>query len=252
VNDLLDTLIATAREAGRAAMVIYQSDFAVTHKDDRSPVTEADVAAERVILAALAKLTPDIPTISEEATAGGKTPDFGQGRFWLVDPLDGTKEFVARTGQFTVNIGLIEHGRPILGVVHAPAVDETFAGGASTAFRLEPDSRKRPIACRVPPPEGLTVLSSRSHGDPQRLDAFLAGRKVAGLARSGSSLKFCRVAEGAADLYPRFGPTHEWDTAAGHAVLLAAGGTVETLDGQPLRYGKPSLVNPEFVAWGRR
>ncbi|MBI4970205.1 MAG: 3'(2'),5'-bisphosphate nucleotidase CysQ [Rhodospirillales bacterium] len=252
MNDLLESLIATALEAGRAAMAVYQSDFAVSHKDDRSPVTAADVAAERIILAALARLTPDLPVIAEEATAGGQKPDFGRGRFWLVDPLDGTKEFVARSGQFTVNIGLVEQGRPVLGVVHAPAVAETFAGGPQGAFRVGTDGQRQPIACRLPPPEGLTVLSSRSHGDPLRLDKYLAGRKVAALSRSGSSLKFCRVAEGAADLYPRFGPTSEWDTAAGHAILVAAGGSVETLDGQPLGYGKPSLVNPDFVAWGKR
>lgn len=247
---LLQELSAIAHLAGQAILKIYAQDFAVRQKSDESPVTEADEAAERIILELLKKLDPATPIVSEEAAAKGHTPDHGGGRFWLVDPLDGTKEFVKRSGEFTVNIGLIEDGVPVQGVVLAPVLNLLFAGGRDGAWKKEGDGPWMPIVCRPVPDEGLSVVASRSHGDPDKINAYLAGRKIAHLVKAGSSLKICRIAEGTADVYPRFGPTSEWDTAAGHAVLLGAGGRLETLDGQPLRYGKDSILNPDFVAWG--
>jgi len=251
---LLEPLCAIARRAGAAIMTIYATDFAVRDKNDASPVTEADEKAEAVILAELARLTPDIPVISEEAAAAGRIPKVEQ-RFWLVDPLDGTKEFISRNGEFTVNIALIDNGRPVLGVVLAPALGKTgrlFSGVVGQGAWVEDDAGRRAIRCRAVPAAGMTVVASRSHGDAAALDAFFAERqiKVASLASAGSSLKLCLVAAGEADLYPRLGRTMEWDTAAAHAVLAAAGGSVRTLAGEPLRYGKPGLDNPHFVASG--
>ncbi len=246
---LVERLLPIARAAGEQILAVYRTDFEVRGKADASPVTEADVRAEAVILPALAALLPDTPIVAEEAVAAGHVPKVGT-RFWLVDPLDGTKEFIARNGEFTVNIALVEDGRPTLGVVLAPAPGRLFAGAAGTGAFVEDDQGRRPIACRRPPPEGLTVVASRSHGDAATLDHYLAGRRVAGLVQAGSSLKLCLVAAGQADLYPRFGRTMEWDIAAGHAVLAAAGGRVTTLDGDDLRYGKPGFENPHFVARG--
>ena len=246
---LLEQVIVVTRDAGAAIMEIYATDFAVRGKQDASPVTEADEKAEAVILAALAKIAPDIPVISEEAAAAGHIPDVGD-RFWLVDPLDGTKEFISRNGEFTVNIALIENGLPSLGVVFAPALNRLFAGIAGEGAFVEDNGARRVVRCRNVPAQGLTVVSSRSHGDAAALDAFLAGRKVASSVNAGSSLKLCLVATGEADLYPRLGRTMEWDIAAGHAVLRAAGGHVKTLQGTELGYGKKGLDNPHFVASG--
>lgn len=246
---LLAEISTIARIAGREAMDIYATDFTVSDKEDKSPVTEADERVEAVILERLAALTPDIPVISEEAAAAGHIPDVDS-RFWLVDPLDGTKEFIKRNGEFTINIALIESGLPVLGVVYAPALDRLFRGGEGLGAFVEQGDVTRPITCRSEPDTGLTVVGSRSHGDAQAMNNFLAGRKVVEQKSAGSSLKFCLVAAGEADLYPRLGRTMEWDTAAGHAVLLAAGGSVKALDGTPLRYGKPGLDNPHFVAAG--
>lgn len=242
---------AVARLAGAAIMAIYGTDFSVRDKADASPVTAADEQAEALILEALKRLTPAVPVVSEEAAAAGRTPSVAE-RFWLVDPLDGTKEFIRRNGEFTVNIALIEAGAPSLGVVYAPALERMFSGVAGHGARLAEPGNRRTIACRSVPAEGLTVVSSRSHGDAGALAQFLAGRSVASNKNAGSSLKFCLLAAGEADLYPRLGRTMEWDTAAGDAVLRAAGGRVLTLDGQPLRYGKPGFENPHFVAEGRR
>lgn len=253
LTPLLDSVTQVALDAGRLVMEVYDSDFAVNAKDDKSPVTEADVRAERHILDQLARLTPDIPVISEEASAAGHQPETGD-VFWLVDPLDGTKEFIRRNGEFTVNIGLIQNGMPILGVVHAPAIGQTYRGaGAATAQRKTGGGEWTRIRCRRQPDEGLTVLTSRSHGSGAQLDAWLAEHRIAGRVTAGSSLKFCVVAAGEADAYPRFGPTCEWDTAAAHAVLLAAGGSVVEADGGlPLSYGKTGYRNPFFIAWGKR
>ncbi len=247
---LLDALLPIARQAGAAIMDIYATDFAVRGKADASPVTEADERAEALILPALASLTPDIPIVAEEAAAAGRIPSVGE-RFWLVDPLDGTKEFINRNGEFTVNIALIENGSPVLGVVFAPALDRLFAGAAGLGAFVENKGVRRDIVCRTEPAEGLTVVASRSHGDADALANFLAGRKVARQTNAGSSLKLCLVAAGEADVYPRLGRTMEWDIAAGDAVLRAAGGIVRTLDGPALRYGKADFANPHFAAWGK-
>ena len=247
---LLDALLPIARQAGAAIMDIYATDFAVRGKADASPVTEADERAEALILPALASLTPDIPIVAEEAAAAGRIPSVGE-RFWLVDPLDGTKEFINRNGEFTVNIALIENGSPVLGVVFAPALDRLFAGAAGLGAFVEDKGVRRDIVCRTEPAEGLTVVASRSHGDADALANFLAGRKVARQTNAGSSLKLCLVAAGEADVYPRLGRTMEWDIAAGDAVLRAAGGIVRTLDGPALRYGKADFANPHFAAWGK-
>jgi len=247
---LLDKLIQVARLAGDVVMNVYRTDFAVRGKGDASPVTEADEQAEALIVPALEALLPGVPVVAEEAVSGGRTPDVGRS-FWLVDPLDGTREFVSRNGEFTVNIALIEDGLPTLGVVLAPAIGRLFAGAVGRGAFVEDAQGRRPIACRPVPDDGLVVVASRSHGDAAALDAFLAGRKVASLASAGSSLKLCLVAAGEADLYPRLGRTMEWDIAAGHAVLLAAGGQVSRLDGEVLRYGKPGFENPHFYASGR-
>jgi 3'(2'), 5'-bisphosphate nucleotidase len=247
---LLDAVAALVREANELVLSIYQSAFAVNAKADASPVTEADVRAEALITAGLQRLAPDIPLVAEEAVAAaGCIPDCGE-RFWLVDPLDGTREFVSRNGEFTVNVALIERGEPVLGVVGIPVQGRVYAGARGQGAWVEDAQGRRAIACRAVPPEGVTVVASRSHGDDAALQGFLAGRQVAAIVHAGSSLKLCTIAEAQADLYPRHGRTMEWDIAAGHAVLSAAGGAVMDLDGQPLRYGKPGLENPHFVARG--
>ncbi|GAB1459040.1 3'(2'),5'-bisphosphate nucleotidase CysQ [Thauera sp.] len=246
---LLEALVPIVRAAGAVVMDLYRTDFAVRGKDDASPVTEADERAEALIVPALETLLPGVPVVAEEAVAAGRLPALGR-RFWLVDPLDGTKEFIGRNGEFTVNIALVEDGEPVLGTVFAPAIERLFLGATGVGAFVEQDGHRRPIRCRAVAPAGLTVVASRSHGDAAALDAFLGGRRVAALTNAGSSLKLCLVAAGEADLYPRLGRTMEWDIAAGHAVLAAAGGRVLTLAGEPLRYGKPGLDNPHFVASG--
>ncbi len=251
--ELLESVTQIARQAGDVILQIYATDFSVRGKGDTSPVTEADERAEAVILAALAALTPDTPVVAEESVAAGQMPDIGRpgSRFWLVDPLDGTKEFISRNGEFTVNIALIEGGQPVLGVVLAPALGRLFAGSRSTGAWVQDQAGRRNIRCRTVPEAGATVVASRSHGDAAALDRFLADRKVAHLVSAGSSLKLCLVASGEADLYPRLGRTMEWDIAAGHAVLAAAGGSVRRIDdGHALSYGKPGFDNPHFVAAG--
>ena len=245
----LQGLARISREAGALIMDIYGTDFAVRGKQDQSPVTEADERAEKLIVPALRAMAPGVPIVAEEAVAAGRIPEIGD-LFWLVDPLDGTKEFISRNGEFTVNIALVHQGRPVLGAVLAPALDRLFLGDVGRGAWLEDAAGRREIRCRAVPPEGLTVVASRSHGDAPALDAFLAGRRVASLVGAGSSLKLCLIAAGEADLYPRLGRTMEWDIAAGHAVLAAAGGSVCDLAGQVLGYGKPGLDNPHFVAAG--
>jgi 3'(2'), 5'-bisphosphate nucleotidase len=249
MNELLAQVREIALRAGEVVMAVYSTDFAVRGKDDASPVTEADERAEEVIVPALQALTPDVPIVAEEAVAAGRIPVV-RDRFWLVDPLDGTKEFIGRNGEFTVNIALVQDGTPVLGVVYAPALGRLFAGAVGGDAYVEDAQGRRGIRCRAAPAEGLTVVASRSHGDAAALDAFLGGRKVASLKNAGSSLKLCLVAAGEADLYPRLGRTMEWDIAAGHAVLAAAGGSVTDLSGKALAYGKPGFDNPHFVASG--
>jgi 3'(2'), 5'-bisphosphate nucleotidase len=245
----LDAVIGAVRAAGQVIMEVYATDFAVRGKSDASPVTEADERAEKVIVDALQRLAPAIPIVAEEAVSAGAVVEVGDW-FWLVDPLDGTKEFISRNGEFTVNIALVHQGDVVLGVVLAPALDRLFAGVVGQGAFVEHQGQRRPVQCRPVPALGLTVVASRSHGDAAALDAFLAGRKVAELANAGSSLKLCLVAAGEADLYPRLGRTMEWDIAAGNAVLSAAGGHVTDLQGQVLRYGKKGFDNPHFVASG--
>lgn len=255
-SQLLEAMIGAAIEAGRAAFHVYRGEFAVMRKSDESPVTTADHAAEAIILERLRDTAPRIPIVAEEQVAAGHIPDTGE-EFFLVDPLDGTREFIERRGDFTVNIALIRGGSPVLGVVYAPASGQLFAGdaGAMRAFQCmqDPGSPERgqriPIRVRPAPRGGVTAVASRSHRTPET-DAYLARYRVAELVSVGSSLKFCLIAAGDADLYPRLGPTMEWDTAAGHAVLVAAGGTVLASDGSPLRYGKPHFRNPWFIASG--
>ena len=250
---LLPAVELFVREAGAVILEVYAEDFAVTHKPDDSPVTVADQRAETVLLRSLSMLTPRFPVFAEEAVAAAGAPDAAElgERFWLVDPLDGTREFVARNGEFTVNVALIEHGEPVLGVVFAPALGRLYAGVVGHGAWCEDGAGRRSIHCRTPPPEGVHVVASRSHGDAAALQKFLTQHKVASVVAAGSSLKLCLLAEARADLYPRFGRTMEWDIAAGHAVLAAAGGSVLRLDdGTPLRYGKRGLENPDFIASG--
>ncbi len=253
MNDaLLDIALRAALAGGEAVMRVYADPFEVTHKDDKTPVTEADLASERVIVAMLTAAFPDIPVVSEETVpeAGFESP---AARFWLVDPLDGTKEFVAKNGEFAVLIGLIEDGRPVLGVVHGPAVGLTYsAHGPGTAMRRRDGGAFEPIRARAPASEGVVVVHSRSHENSRRLAEFFQGRPVLERKKCGSALKFGVLAAGEADFYPRFGTTMEWDTAAGQAVLEAAGGHVLNLAGAPLGYGKPGLRNDGFLAWGTR
>ena len=240
-----------AEQAAREIMRIYAGDLGVRDKADRSPVTDADHAAEAIILAGLRALTPDTPVVAEEEMAAGRTPKLNGGPFWLVDPLDGTREFIKRNGEFTVNIALIEDGRPTLGIVLAPATDTLWRGTVGLgADKSQHGGAFTAIHTRTPPAEGLTALASRSTAIYSDLDIWFRsnGLTVAERKQAGSSLKFCLIAEGQADIYPRFGPTNEWDTAAGQGVLEAAGGEVVTTDGRPLTYGKPGLGNPHFIA----
>jgi 3'(2'), 5'-bisphosphate nucleotidase len=251
-------LAAIAHEAGSLILKHYAERSDVRTKADASPVTKADEEAEEVILDRLARLQPGIPVIAEESVAKGHIPDL-EARFFLVDPLDGTKEFLQRNGEFTVNIALIEHGRPIAGVVVAPALARAFVGdGANGAFAAAAPEHQalnigaaRPIHARRPPADGLVAVVSRTHRDT-KTDVYLENYLISRLVAAGSSLKFCLLAAGEADLYPRHGTTMEWDTAAGQAVLEAAGGAVTTLEGRPLAYGKAGrgFVNPHFIARG--
>jgi 3'(2'), 5'-bisphosphate nucleotidase len=245
-------------EAGKVIMAVQAAEIGARRKSDGSPVCHADVQAERLILARLAAILPDVTVIAEESFAPGGSeavPD----RFLLVDPLDGTREFLAGHSDFTVNIALIAGGDPIVGAICAPALNQVYVAGA-TAFQADPEAdgtlpaahAMRVINTGVLPEAGLRALASRSHLNPPT-EQWLAQHPVAELARAGSSLKFCLIARGDADVYPRLAPTMEWDTAAGHAILNAAGGCVLGLDGSPLRYGKKAagFKNEGFIAWGR-
>jgi 3'(2'), 5'-bisphosphate nucleotidase len=250
LEHLLPEIVALADRAGAVILEHYQGDVVVRAKADASPVTAADEAAEAVILARLAELTPAIPTVAEETVASGHVPEIDDGPFWLVDPLDGTKEFLSRNGEFTVNIALIQACEPVLCVVLAPARGQAWWGAHGKGARArDAEGRTRAIAVREPPDDGLVAIASRSHRDAET-QAFLDRAGVAECISAGSSLKFCLIAEGKADLYPRFGRTMEWDTAAGHAVLSAAGGRVTTRDGAPFLYRKRGFENPPFIARG--
>jgi 3'(2'), 5'-bisphosphate nucleotidase len=246
---MLPKLVALADRAGEVVLRHYREGVTVEQKADRSPVTAADQEAERLIEAGLREIDPRIPMIGEEAASEGRVPDIAKGPFWLVDPLDGTKEFLTKNGEFTVNIALVEGGRPILGVVTAPALGVAWWGAIGQGAVRRENGEVKSVHVRPRPASGVVAVASRSHRDAET-DAWLAERGITETVSAGSSLKFCLVAEGKADVYPRFGPTMEWDTAAGHAVLLAAGGKVSTRDGAPLAYAKPTLRNPSFIAEG--
>jgi 3'(2'), 5'-bisphosphate nucleotidase len=243
---LVDELSEAARDAGEAILEVVRRGFDVESKHDASPVTEADRAAELVILAALARAAPGVPVIAEEEVAAGRIPRHGE-IFFLVDPLDGTKEFVRGGDDYTVNIGLIERGTPKLGVVYAPASGRLHGGCVGEGAWIDEGSGRRPIQTRARGAE-ITAVASKSHLNQATIDYLEAAVGTCGYISIGSSLKFCIVAEGRADIYPRASPTSEWDTAAGHAVLLAAGGLVDGPDGSSLRYGKPTFLNRAFVA----
>ena len=245
---LLENLAIAAREAGCAILEVVRRGFDVEHKQDSSPVTEADRAAELIILAALAKAAPGVPVIAEEEVAAGRIPAHGD-TYFLVDPLDGTKEFVRGGDDYTVNIGLIVNGTPHVGAVYAPATERLHAGVVGEGAWLEDLSNRIPISTRKPGRE-LVAVASKSHFNQPTADYLCEAAKDCGYVAIGSSLKFCIVAEGRADIYPRLSPTSEWDTAAGHAVLLAAGGRVDGPDGNSLAYGKHAFLNRGFVATG--
>jgi len=247
--DLLALASRLARAAAEAILTVRAAGFDVERKDDMSPVTAADRLAEGIILEGLRAATPDIPVVAEEECSAGVETAVA-GRFWSVDPLDGTREFAAGRDEFTVNIGLVVDGRPYLGVVAIPVTGELFTGILGQGAWKEDAAGRRPIFARAVPEEGLTVMASRHYSADPRLDAFLEGRKVAKVVKIGSAVKFCRLAEGVADLYPRFGRTMEWDTAAPEAVLRAAGGHCTRFDGALLEYGKPGWENPPFVCQG--
>lgn len=247
---IMDAVVPIAREAGTAILRIYDSPVEATTKADGSPVTKADADAEAIILAGLAALTPEIPIVSEENIAS-HGPRRSQ-RFWLVDPLDGTKEFIKRDGKgsFTVNIALVERGVPVLGVVYAPALDRMFTGIAGAGAKEICNGETRLSVVRPVPSSGPVAVASASHRD-EETNTWLTKHEIDEIVSIGSSLKFCLVAAGEADVYPRFGPTMEWDTAAGDAVLRAAGGQVTDPQGAPFVYGKPAYRNGAFIAWGK-
>ena len=252
----VEALLALVEEAGKAIMSIYRQDFQVETKSDNSPLTQADLAAHKVLDAGLRKIAPGIPVLSEEGASESFSTRSGWARYWLIDPLDGTKEFINKNGEFTVNVALIENNRAVFGVVGVPAQDVLFWGDARTgkAWRRS-EGKTTPIHTRSYQTESaVVVVASRSHGG-ERLETYLSelASTFAGVERTpvGSSLKLCILAEGKADLYPRLGPTSEWDIAAAHAVLVAAGGDLWAADGSPLLYNaKESVLNPEFIAVG--
>lgn len=249
LSSLLPDVIRIADEASEKALHVYESDFKVEDKPDGTPVTAADTAAHDIISRGLRALSADIPVLSEEGRDIPWEERKHWRRFWLVDPIDGTRDFTQRTGEFTVNIALVDAGEPVLGVVMAPALKEAFWGVVGEgAYKRDRSGHISRI--RVSEPRAVKrVVASKNHlNDATR--AFIEKLGDHELVQAGSSLKFCRIAEGHADVYPRLGPTSEWDTAAAHAVLVAAGGKVQTLEGRPLRYGKQDLLNPHFVAAG--
>jgi 3'(2'), 5'-bisphosphate nucleotidase len=251
ITDLVEPIVALARQAGDAILEVYATDFDVQAKDDESPLTQADLASHNVIDQGLRALTPDIPIISEESGL----PEFEVRRqwtrYWLIDPLDGTKEFVKRNGEFTVNIALIDDGKPVLGVVHVPVQEKTYTGceGDGSAIRIG-DAQPEAISVAARTASPVRVVGSRSHRGSS-LDDFFARVGEVEMLPMGSSLKFCVVAEGGADIYPRLGLTSEWDTAAAQAVVEQAGGAVLELDGKELRYNaKADILNPYFLVQG--
>ncbi|NAW34699.1 3'(2'),5'-bisphosphate nucleotidase CysQ [Halomonas alimentaria] len=253
-STLLNDVHSIALKAGDAIMAVYARDFSIEEKEDKSPLTEADQAAHEVIVAGLNALPEGIPVLSEEDAEGFEGAD-ANGRYWLVDPLDGTKEFIKRNGEFTVNIALIENGKPVLGVVVAPALEVSYLAAQGVgAFKVDAKGERTPIRVAGKPAEGTTwrVVGSRSHPSPD-LAEWLEKLGSHDMVPMGSSLKLCLIAEGKADVYPRLGPTCLWDTGAAQAVVEQAGGRVETLEGEALSYATAAeKLNPYFVVWGER
>lgn len=247
-----DKILEISKEAAAIIMRYYDGKVHVEIKDDKSPVTAADIAANQYIVTKLKELAPEIAIVSEENPEQENIAAAESELFWLVDPLDGTKSFIKRTGEFTVNIALIKNGRPVSGVVYVPAQNVGYyTGSDNKAYKISAEGIKSQISTRVIPGDGAIVVASLSHRTPETDQYINSLPKVKSIVAASSSIKFCLVAEGAADTYPRFGRTMEWDTAAGHAVLLAAGGRVDNIDGSELLYGKKGLDNPYFVAQGR-
>jgi 3'(2'), 5'-bisphosphate nucleotidase len=253
LDDLARAFAQLASAAGEVVMDVYATDFEVRRKDDWSPVSDADERAEALLIPGVQQLLPGVPIVAEETVSTDGLPEYAQ-EFVLIDPVDGTREFVKRTGDFTVNVALVRDGRPVAGVVYAPAKRRMFLGGRTAgAADVVPGAdigELEPLCTREYPAEGLVAVASRSHLDVETRE-FLDDIRPAATISAGSSLKFCLIAAAEADVYPRFGPTMEWDTAAGHAVLAAAGGTVVHPDRTPFGYRKPGLRNGPFVAWGR-
>ena len=249
-RDLREAVLQLARDAGAAIMRVYVRDFPVELKDDHSPLTEADMAAHHLIFAGLSRLTPRVPVLSEESATIDWDVRRSWQRYWLVDPLDGTREFIKKNGEFTVNIALVDGGVAVFGVIYAPALDELYWGERGVGAFIRDGGEDVPLASRRPADAPLHVAASRSHRDPASAAAIERMGEVEPIGM-GSSLKFCRMAQARMDVYPRFAPTSEWDTAAGQCILEAAGGCVITLDGAPLAYNtKASLLNPHFLALG--
>jgi 3'(2'), 5'-bisphosphate nucleotidase len=248
---LVELAVRLAAAAAAEILAVRDGGFTVDRKADATPVTEADRRAERVIVAGLRAACPDIPVIAEEEVAAGRITAPGP-VYWLVDPLDGTREFAAGRGEYAVNIGLVRDGAPVLGAVASPGTGEIYFGITGIGAWKQVGDEVRPIAARKVPARDLTVMASRHYADDPALAALLKNYQIGSLTNIGSALKFCRVAEGLADFYPRLGRTMEWDTAAPQAVVEAAGGAVLTLDGLPLRYGKAKFENPNFMCWGKR
>lgn len=255
-HDVINTIVDTAVEAGEVTLEYFRSDVAIQIKDNNSPVTVADQKAEKVILKMLRELTPDVPIVAEEEAAAGRLPDHTKlNDFWLIDPLDGTKEFIKGRPEYTVNIAYMRDRKPYFGLIYVPVLKECFYGFShhdNAWQRLEGESNFSAIRGRDVPKEGMTVVSSINHNNPDKLMAYLSNytdHKVNDIRSYGSALKFCRMAQGYADFYPRFAPTSEWDTAAGHAILQAIGGEVTTHEGEVLGYAKRAdFLNPLFIA----
>lgn len=247
--EILEELIDIARQASKQILEVYETEFEVKDKDDKSPLTAADMASHNAIIAGLEKLTPNIPILSEESAAVPFSQRQQWQKYWLIDPLDGTREFIKRNGEFTVNIALIENNEAVLGVVHIPVSDSCYyASRGNGAYKLEKDGSVSRISCRKTDTGALAVAGSRSHGSEEQQKFMAAVGDEAEIVAIGSSLKICLVAEGRVDIYPRFGPTSEWDTAAAHAVVSEAGGKLTTTDLVPLQYNrKESILNPHFL-----
>ncbi|MFO0389322.1 MAG: 3'(2'),5'-bisphosphate nucleotidase CysQ [Alphaproteobacteria bacterium] len=247
-NEYLASCCVIARDAGKIIMNYFGGELSARKKEDHSPVTDADLAANHHIINALSVITPQIPIIAEEDEFISATQ---HARFWLVDPLDGTRSFVRGEEEFTVNIGLIENGKPVLGVIYAPPQNTLYYAGRNLgAWREKEKGKPEAINARTPAADGLVVVRSRSHPS-KTAETFLQTLNIKENIPSSSSMKLCLLAEGTADIYPRFGRTMEWDTAAGHAILDEAGGRIEMVDGTPLTYGKPGYENPHFIAYGK-